>query len=88
MAEYNSLPELRGKLTVDNPDERASAYQSVLQADLEVSDVLSNDPPVSALEEAGVIPQDKAKSYESAAEYREQTVELLQEIRDAVSGGQ
>lgn len=81
MAEYNSLPELRADLTAEDPDERAQAYSAVLSADLDVSDVLSSDPPEDQLVKEDVIPApDSSESFPAAAKTRQETVSLLEDI--------
>lgn len=82
MAEYNNLAELRQELTADDPDQRANAYAAVLNADLEVSDVLGPEPPTQALEDAGVVPENTTENRKPAAEHRVEQTELLKEIRD------
>lgn len=88
--EYSSLAELRSELTADDADERANAYGSVMEQDVQVSQVLGSKPDQSAvktLAEAGVIPDDSAEQGRPAAEREEEVVELLKDIRDAVQGG-
>lgn len=81
MAEYSSLAELRADLTADDPDERASAYGAVLSADIEVSEVLSSNPPEDDLREAGVIPElDESDTLPPAAETRKRTNDLLEQV--------
>lgn len=85
MSEYPNLAALRGELTEDDPDRRASAYQSVMQAGLEVSAVLGGDPDeavVEQLAQKGVIPETTDDEGRPAHEVREEQVELLREIRD------
>lgn len=80
--EYPSLSDLRSDLTADDPDERASAYSAVLEADLVVSDVLGQEPPSEELVEAGVIPENDTSNQPSTVEQRRRNEELLTEIRD------
>lgn len=85
MAQYPSLATLRSVLTAQDPDDRGEAYGAVYEAGVNPSDVLGVEPSdetVDTLVESGVIPKDSAEDYRDAAEYRQETVGLLEEIRD------
>lgn len=92
MAEFPSLAALRSGLTTDDADERGRAYGAVLGAegDIQPSDVLASDPSeetVSALEDAGVLPENSGGRPRRPVDERdEEIVELLREIRDILEG--
>ena len=82
---YSSLAELRSALTAENPDERASAYGSVMEHDVQVSSILGTNPDgaaVQTLVDAGVIPSASENAGDPAAQTRKQQVELLQQCLD------
>lgn len=88
MAQYNSLSQLRGELTEDDADKRATAYSAVLEADVKPSDVLGpqvSDEARTALVDGGVIPEDDGGG-RPGSEALEEAVELLREIRDNTGG--
>lgn len=89
MSDYPGLAALRSGLTTDDPDQRAEAYGSVLNADVQPSQVLEASPDeavVQALVEADVIPEDADADREPAAVQRQKMVELLKQI-EANTGG-
>lgn len=86
--DYDDLAQLRGALTAEDPDRRATAYSAVLEQDLDVSTILKGDVPetaVQGLRDGGVIPEaDESETGPPAASVRQETLEVLKEIRDAV----
>lgn len=84
---YENLKALRLAVTSDDANDRAEAYQNVLDAGIDPSDVRSPDPPVQELRDAGIIPEEENQA-PPASELRQRQVELLEDIRDAVSGGE
>lgn len=85
--QYDSMAELRAALTDEDPDRRAPAYGAVMEADLEPSAVLGQDPPETALVDAGIIPERPSDTGRPSSEVREEQLSVLKEIRDAVTGG-
>lgn len=92
MADFPNLAALRRGLTTDDADQRGQAYQAVLQADVQPSEVLGADPAeetVEALESADVIPEGSGSGGgrgRRVDEREEEIVELLKEIRDNTGG--
>lgn len=84
---YDGLAQLRAELTADDPDRRAPAYGAVMEAGLKPSQVLGQQPPEAQLVGAGVIPESASESSRPARAVREETLEVLKDIRDAVQGG-
>lgn len=90
MADYSNLASLRGGLTADNPDNRAEAYQAVMNAGVQPSEVLASDPDeetVETLVEADVIPAGASARSKPVDERWERIEQLLEEIA-ANTGGQ
>lgn len=89
MPDFNSLAALRKGLTADDPDQRASAYSSVLNADVQPSQVLESSPAESvtqSLVEAGVVPEDTTSTQRGANQQREEIISLLEAIAGNTGG--
>lgn len=84
-APYSDITELRGAATADDPDDRAEAYRIITENDFQVKEVLSQDPPVDALEDAGLI-EPSGPDYPDGAEWRQDVLEKLDEIAENTAG--
>lgn len=89
MPDFPSLAALRQGLTTDDADQRGRAYGSVLNADVQPSDILGSDPDeevVDQLEDADVIPTGSSSDRRPVAEVRRQQTDLLEEILAELRG--